>query len=154
MDTPPPVPFGDPTQVQKENRSALGKGLLFGCSGCLLVILALGIFVAAIVGVVMASLRNSEPFQITLDAAKNSAEMRQAVGEPMTIGWIMTGNVKYNGGEGEADVYVPINGPSGSAYVHTVGRKAAGNGWDFSQMTAVVEGTGQTVELRPKKLNE
>jgi hypothetical protein len=150
MNTPPPVPFGDPTKVQSENKAAVRKGIFFGCGGCLLVIIAFVLFFSAIVGVVLYSMRSSEPVELTLGAAQASTEMQAAIGEPMTVGWFITGSVNYSGGICEASLQVPISGPMGSASVRTLGSKKVGGTWDFSEMTATIEGTGKTVDLRRK----
>ena len=149
MSTTPP-PFGDPTKVQAENNAAVRKGIFFGCGGCLLVLVALGLFISAIFGVVLYAMRSSEPVELTLGAAQASAEMRAALGEPMTVGWFITGSVNYSGGNGEANLHVPISGPKGEASVRTLGSKKTGGTWDFSEMTATIEGKGQTVDLRRK----
>lgn len=148
--TQPPVPFGDPTKVQAENNAAVRKGIFFGCGGCLLVLVALGLFISAIVGVVLYSMRSSEPVELTLGAAQASADLQAALGEPMTVGWFITGNVNYSGGNGEASLHVPLSGPKGAAIVRTLGSKKVGGTWDFSEMTATIEGTGQTLDLRRK----
>lgn len=145
-----PPPFGDPTKVQSENNAAVRKGLFFGCGGCLLVLIAFVLFFSAIAGVVLYAMRSSEPVELTLGAAQASADMRTVLGEPMTLGWFITGSVNYSGGNGEASLQVPISGPMGSAHVRTLGSKKAGGTWDFSEMTATIEGTGQTVDLRRK----
>lgn len=145
-----PPPFGDPTKVEAENKSAVGKGILFGCGGCLLVIIALMLFVSAIFAVVIYAMRSSDVVQMTLAAAQASPEMKAELGEPMEIGWFITGSVKSNGGNGQADVSLPIAGPSGSATVHVIGSKKTGGVWEFTEMTAVIDGKGKTVDLRQK----
>lgn len=146
--TPPPL--GDPTKVQAENSAAVGKGILFGCSGCLLVIFALMLFAGAIVGVVMYAIRSSDVAQLTLVTAQASPEMKAELGEPMEIGWFITGSVKSNGGNGQADVHLPIAGPNGSASVHAIASKKTGGVWEFTEMTALIEGKGKTLDLRRK----
>ena len=47
---PPPLPFGDPSKIQKEHASAVGKGVLFGCGGCavavgVVVVLGVAVFI-------------------------------------------------------------------------------------------------------------
>ena len=54
------------------------------------------------------------------------------------------------GGNGQADVNLPIAGPSGSASVHAIASKKTGGNWEFTELTAVIEGTGKTVDLRQR----
>jgi hypothetical protein len=84
----------------------------------------------------------------TLEAkAQQSEVMRVELGEPITMGWVVSGSIKINNGDGTADVNVPVSGPKGSASIHTVGTKKGGGPWSFTTMQAVIEGSGKQADL-------
>ena len=145
---PPPVPppFGDPAQNRQGNSKAVTKGILIGCGGCAgLVVLTL-LLGGSIFFFIFSSVRTTEPFQQTLKAAQESSALREALGEPITLGWWFSGSVNWNNGAGTADVRIPLNGPKGSVTVHTIGSKEPSGPWVFSKMQT----TGDPViDLRP-----
>lgn len=144
---PEPPPFGDPSRVRQENSAAVTKGVLFGCGGCLAVILLFAGLGAAIFVFVFGMLKGSDATKITLEAARRSPELRASLGEPMEVGWIVTGSVQSNGSSGSADLNVTVEGPKGSSSVHTVGKSNNGV-WTFSKMEATVPTGGPPVDLR------
>jgi hypothetical protein len=144
MNTPPP--FGDPSAIDRENAASVRKGFAIGCGGCLaLVMLGLAL-VAGVLLMIFSFLRNQEPCSRSLKAAQASEVMRRELGEPMRMGWMMSGNVSMVNDEGSASVTVPIEGPLGSASVHTEGTRAGGV-WTFQQMEATIEKSGAKVDL-------
>ncbi len=144
---PPPVPFGDPTRVQAENKAAVGKGIAFGCGGCALLVSVFIAFIACIVAVVMMAMRSTDACGMSLLAAQKSEIMKRELGEPMTLGWIIMGSVNINNGHGRANLNVPISGPKGDATIHTEGTKQQGAPWVFTEMQATIKATGQKVDL-------
>lgn len=143
-----PPPFGDPTNIQREHASAVGKGVGCGCGGCLSVVLGCFGLGVAIFAVVMMFLRNSDACQMSLLQAQQSEVMKRELGEPISLGWVVSGKIKITNGKGTVDVTVPVSGPKGSASIHTVGKKSAGGPWTFSTMQAKVDATGEVVDLR------
>lgn len=144
---PPPIPFGDPDQIQRANNRAIKKGVFFGCGGCaLLVVLAIGLFVG-LFAFVFVSVRNSEPFQLALQSAQASPELTAAIGQPITLGWYFTGSTQWNNGDAEIDATIPVSGPNGSASIRVVGTQKAGQPWYFKEMTARVKRTNQLIDI-------
>ena len=152
-DTPPPLPpqpppFGDPAGIDRDNAKAVRKGVAFGCGGCALV-MAIGVLSAVgIMLLVMTILRNSEPCVQSLRAAQSSEVMQSELGEPMHMGWLVTGSISTSNGHGTTDVTVSVVGPAGEASVHTIGTHEDGGPWVFSVMEATIEKTGEKVDLR------
>jgi hypothetical protein len=148
MSTPPPLPFGDPSKIQQENSAAVRKGVAFGCGGCALLAAAVAVFGACIFWFIMSMIRGADASQMSLQAAQSSEVMRRELGEPIALGWLVTGSISITNGNGRADITVPVSGPKGAASIHTVGSKKAGSPWTFSTMKATIEADGQTVDLR------
>ncbi|SKA96136.1 Cytochrome oxidase complex assembly protein 1 [Prosthecobacter debontii] len=145
MNTEPP-PFGDPTNIQRENAAAVRKGFAMGCGGCLAIILAAILFGAGIFGIVLYAIRSSDPVQMTLQAANQSAELKEELGEPITMGWFMLGSISTENDHGVADLSLSLAGPDGNADVHVQGEKKEGT-WYFSKMEAITP-LGKQVDLR------
>jgi len=145
MNTPPPVPFGDPTKVQQENQSAVKKGILFGCGGCGLVIMIGVLFVAAIVFVAITSMSRSDVCAQAVAKAQASAQVQEALGQPITQGWWVTGSISTSNSTGEANINFSINGPKGTAQVHAEATKVNGV-WNFSVLTVTLP-DGKVVDL-------
>lgn len=147
MSTTPP-PFGDPTNIEREHASAVGKGVGCGCGGCLAAVVGCFVLGAAIFAFVMMLLRGSDACQMSLHQAQHSEVMKRELGEPISLGWLVFGNIHITNGNGSVDVTVPVSGPKGSASIHTVGTKSSGGPWTFSTMQAKVDATGEVVDLR------
>lgn len=144
---PPPLPFGDPSNIQKEHASAVGKGVLFGCGGCAMAVGVLVLLGVAVFALVMSFMKGADACQMSLKAAQESEAMRVELGEPIQMGWLVSGSIKINNGDGTADVNVPVSGPRDSASIHTVGTKQGGGPWNFTKMQATIDGNGKTVDL-------
>jgi hypothetical protein len=146
--TPPPVPFGDPTRVQNENRDTVKKGILFGCGGCGTM---LALVITSIVGglvLVLYFMRSSDVCQMALEKARSSPPVVAALGEPITQGWWVSGNINVSGSAGGADVNIPIAGPRGSAAMHVIATKVDGQ-WTFSVLNIALP-DGKHVDLASK----
>lgn len=130
----PETPFGDPDRSSRENNAALRKGLLFGCGGCASLALMVVILIGGIIYSIFSNVRKSEPFQLTLQAAQASPELRSQLGEPITLGFWFSGSVNWTNGSGTADVQIPLNGPKASTTIHTIGTKAPSAPWIFTKM--------------------
>ncbi len=149
--TPPPVPAANPpppVPVISTPRSSDGtkKAWLFGCGGCLVLVALFGAFGVAIFAFAFKALGESEAAQASLREAQASSVLIEEIGEPMTVGWLVLGNVNVSNDSGQADIIVPIEGPKGTASVHTIGVREGGV-WTMQEMTATVEGTGTIVDL-------
>ncbi|MBL9142850.1 MAG: cytochrome c oxidase assembly factor 1 family protein [Verrucomicrobiaceae bacterium] len=145
MNQPPPVPFGDPSKVQQDNQAAVKKGILFGCGGCGLVIMIGVLFVAAIVFVAITFMSRSDVCAQAVAKAQASARVQEALGQPITQGWWVTGSINTSNSTGEANINFSINGPKGTAQVHAEATKVNGV-WNFSVLTVTLP-DGKVVDL-------
>lgn len=142
---PPPVPFGDPSKVEQENKDAVKKGVLFGCGGCAVVIFAGVVLVAAIVVLILTGMSSSDVCTQAVARAQSSARVRAVLGQPVDKGWWVTGSINTSNSTGDADVTIPISGPQGEATIHAKATKANGV-WTFSILTVTLP-DGKVVDL-------
>ena len=154
-DTPPPAlatNLPPPVSVASAPKSSNStkKAWLFGCCGALVLTLVglLSVFGVAVFGFAFNVLRDSEAAQAALRESQASTTLIEEIGEPMKMGWFLEGgvNVDAANNSGDADILVPIKGPKGTASVHAIGIREGGV-WTMQEMTATVEGTGNTVDL-------
>ena len=112
-----------------------------GCLGLILGVVALvgGIFVVA-----MSAMKSSDVYQGALRAAQAHPAAIQRLGEPIKDGWLVSGNVNYTNGSGNANFDIPVSGPKGSGTLR-VGAVNPGGAWMYERLDLVAN--GQTVSL-------
>ena len=146
MSTPPP--FGDPSAVQRENTSAVGRGVMMGCGGCLALLAVPAVLVTILFVGIFASLRMSQPCEDALRAARASSELKKAIGEPMSLGWQVSGSMNIDSGKGGAELRMTVGGPRGTAEIEVRGSLADGI-WSYQTLTARPSEGGRVIQLQP-----
>ena len=73
----------------------------------------------------VARTRTTEPYRTSVDLARKSPQVRQALGEPITVGWLPQGAVNNSDG-GEAQLNIPLRGPKAGATIRVNGKKRDG----------------------------
>ena len=146
--TPPPVPPVTYAPVPPAPPASGGakKWVLFGCGGCLGLLVLGGVVVAAIFYFVFGAMKKSDVYVEAVKRAQNSAEVQAVLGTPIEPGWMISGSFNYENGSGSANFTIPLKGPKGEASVLAVGQKAGGGDWIYSQLEAVLP-NGTKVDL-------
>lgn len=134
MATPPPV-------------KSKNKWVLFGCGGCLGLLVLLGLAGAGIFWFAMGALKKTDVFAETLKRAQASSEVQQALGSPVDTGWMLQGSMNVNNGDGVADLTVPLKGSKAEGSVRVKATKSASTPWQYTVMEAVMP-DGTVVDLR------
>jgi Cytochrome oxidase complex assembly protein 1 len=146
---PAPAPFGDPVAIQKQNSSAVAKGILFGCGGCAVVLAGIAAVFAAIFFGVFAAIGNSDAVAEAIKRASASPEVQQMLGTPLERGWLTAGNIETANGSSSADVHIPVKGPKMSGNIHAVGYKRDEEEWVFTVLEVTIDGTAERINLLP-----
>lgn len=115
---------------------AMVATVLLGCVG----------FVAVVVLGVFGLLKSSTPYAQALAMVQNNEQVKRAIGEPMTAGWLVSGSVQISGSEGNARLLIPISGPKGQAQIVVVATRSNGQ-WTYSELAVQIKGTGQRIVL-------
>jgi len=134
---PPQPPAGDPSRSSGKSVSMiviLVVALLVGiplctCGGC---------FVAIYFGV-SGIIKGSEPFQEGMARAGQNAEVIEGLGEPLSAGMLLQGNIELDNDSGHCDLSIPISGPRGSGTLRVRGTRAGGR-WTYQEMRVEMEG--------------
>lgn len=114
--------------------------------GCLGLVLCGVALVAAIVSIAMGAVRSSEPFQAAVARAKADPAAVEALGEPVSVGWLVTGSINVSGPSGSADFAIPLRGPRGKGTLYVVAGKEAGR-WEYRVLELEVEGRTERIQL-------
>ncbi len=125
-----------------------------GCGGCLLAILLVIAFVAAVGGLAFLGMSQNDAYQQAVEHARLSPEVIAVLGEPIEAGLFTSGSVNVSGPSGSAELAIPVSGPEGSGTLYVVAEKSAGE-WRFTTLELEVEGaTGRLDLLVPEYLED
>jgi hypothetical protein len=131
-------------QVAVPRRSWLGRNWKWLL---LVVFLAFALLVVAVFLLIMGAMRSSDVAKEAVARAQGNRVVVQKLGTPIDEGWVIGGSINVAaGGTGDADLAVPVTGPKGKATLYVTARKSAGT-WNYSQMQAAIEGTGERIDL-------
>ena len=145
--SPPDLPFGDPTAITTQNRSAVGKGVLIGCGGCAVVLLGIaGVFSAIFFGV-FAAIGKSDAVAEVMKRAGESKVVREQLGTPLQRGWLTTGNLETANGSSSAELQIPIEGPKGSGRIEVNGYQRGSEPWVFTVLDVLIDSTSERIDL-------
>lgn len=120
-------------------RRAAGAGSLVSVAGCVwaaIVFLAVLICIGGIFAIVIGTMRSSEPFQQAIAEVRRNPQAVRALGDPIQIGWFVSGSLSTSGDSGEASLNIPVSGSSDRGTLYVVAYKSDGK-WRFTQMELV-----------------
>ncbi|WP_203323218.1 cytochrome c oxidase assembly factor Coa1 family protein [Pseudoxanthomonas beigongshangi] len=103
-------------------------------------------FILAIMSFVFSMMKSSEPYQTGLSRARADAAVVAALGEPITPGYFVQGNIDGSAASGEANLAIPLKGSRGAATLYVEASKRAGE-WQYETLVVALDG-GQRIDLR------
>ncbi len=123
----------------------LGRGLraggafsLFGCGcGAIIAVLVLA-FIAGILALIFGVMRSSEPFQQAVAEVQHNPQAVRALGEPIKIGWFLSGSISDSGDTGEVKLSIPVSGSVDKGTLYVEAYKSEGV-WHFTRMELVTK---------------
>jgi hypothetical protein len=115
-------------------------------TGCLLLFVLVGAFVAAIFYFVFSLMKSNDAYQHALEAARHDPQVVASLGEPMKEGWFVSGNFEENGPSGSANLSIPLSGPKGGATIYVEAHKNAGL-WTYNTLVVELDATHQRIDL-------
>jgi len=118
-------------QPPAQKSSGCLKVFLIGCG----VLIVLGAAcVAALVFIVFAAIKKSDVYSEALNRVRADQRVVAVLGEPITPGFFVIGNMNLDNGKGNADFTFPVSGPKGSAKIHAVASKEMGQKWEYTEL--------------------
>jgi len=103
-------------------------------------------FVAALCAVVFSMFRGSDAFKNAVARAQANEAVIHELGEPIKVGWLITGSININGPSGSADFSVPLRGATGRGTLYVSATKRAGL-WEYSILEVAIEGRTERIKL-------
>jgi hypothetical protein len=116
--------------------------------GCLGVLAALAAFAGLVLTIAMGSVKATDAYREAVDRAKASPQVLAALGEPVRVGWFVSGKVNVSGPSGDAELSIPLSGPRGKGTLHATARKQAGR-WRYEVLEVEVDGRKDRIDLMP-----
>ena len=114
--------------------------------GCLGMLVALGALVAVILVIVFSAIKSSEPADYAARSARADPRVHAELGQPVDVGFFVSGSVNSSGPSGNADLSLPLSGPKGTGTLYVVARKQSGQ-WQYSALGLAVDGKPGRINL-------
>src|SRR5258708_5519295 len=89
-------------------------------------ILLLTLFIGGIFAFVFGIMKSSEPYKHTVEVVTHDPQALQALGAPVEIGRLVSGNVNTVEDSGEADLSIPVHGSVHEGKVYVIAKKSSG----------------------------
>jgi len=112
--------------------------------GCGLPLLCCGVFGVGTYFMVSKVIQGTPVFAEALEKANTNPEVTAALGQPVTPGFMLSGEVNESGGKGTAHFTIPLEGPKGKGSL-AVDATQSGGKWSFNSLKADLG--GKTVDL-------
>jgi Cytochrome oxidase complex assembly protein 1 len=81
--------------------------------GCFSIAMLFVVFIGSTVLIVFSAMKSSDIYKDALARAKTHPAVIEALGSPVTEGFLLSGNTNVNGTSGEANLSIPVAGPKG-----------------------------------------
>ena len=115
--------------------------------GCGIPVLVCGGFVATILFTVFGFIKSAAPYADTLATLQQSDAAIDLLGEPITAGVSVSGNLNVSGSSGDVDIAYSVSGPKASGTMYVVGTQEGG-AWTYSKVE--LQADGQQIDLLPE----
>lgn len=146
MDPAPPPPAAGYPPPQSGGGK---KWILFGCGGCLALIVLGAIAVAGLVFFVFGAIKKSDVYAEALKRAQSSPQVQAALGTPIEDGMWVAGSVNMSNDTGHAEITSPLSGPKAQGALVLKADKATGSPWSYSVLEVQIPGA-EKIDLLPK----
>jgi hypothetical protein len=133
------------TIVAKPERSWLEKnwGWLLAAAFALFIAC-----IAAICLLVFSLIKNSDATRLAIKTAESSQALAEQVGDPMKIGWLVTGSIEVSPDTGSAELSIPVSGPKAKGTIYAEEHKHAGI-WHLELLQFGKAGSNERLNLLP-----
>ena len=96
--------------------------------------------------IVFSAVKSTDVYKDALTRAKSHPAVIEALGSPVTEGFLVSGNTNVNGASGEANLAIPVSGPKGKGTIYVAAKKFLGR-WDYSGLVLEIANTHQRIDL-------
>jgi len=114
--------------------------------GCFSIAVLFVVFVGSVTLIVFSAVKSTDVYKDAFARAKVHPAVIEALGSPITEGFLVSGNTNVNGASGEANLSIPIAGPKGNGTIYAAARKSLGQ-WNYSGLVVEIAKTHQRIDL-------
>ena len=114
--------------------------------GCFSIALLFVVFVGSVVVIVFSAVKSTDVYKDALARAKSHPALIEALGSPVTEGFLVSGNTNVNGASGEANLAIPVSGPKEKGTIYVAAKKSLGR-WEYSGLVLEIANTHQRIDL-------
>jgi hypothetical protein len=114
--------------------------------GCFSIALLFVVFVGSMIVIVFSAVKSTDVYKNALTRARSDPAVIEALGSPVTQGFLVSGNTNVNGASGEANLAIPVFGPKGKGTIYVAAKKSLGR-WEYSGLVLEIENTRQRIDL-------
>ena len=114
--------------------------------GCFSMAVLFVVFVGSVMLIVFSAVKSTDVYKDAFARAKANPAVIEALGSPITEGFLVSGNTNVNGASGEANLSIPIAGPKANATIYVAARKSLGQ-WNYSGLVVEIAKTHQRINL-------
>jgi hypothetical protein len=115
-------------------------------AGVVLCVLGIvGLFVG-IFAIIVGVMRSTDVYQTAISEARGEPAVVAAIGLPIEEGLLFAGEIEVNGDWGNADIAIPIEGPTGRATIYAEATRSRGD-WYYTTLVVEFDDGRQPVDL-------
>ncbi len=130
---------------QPRGMSKAGKSLT-----AIAVAATLALFIGALLVAVEDEMRHSQVYALTLSEAEHSPCVASKIGQPLTPGWMVSGNMEESNVKGSAHLSIPVSGQNGKGTLVVSAEKQDG-AWRVEEL--VLSQNNHEMRLIPSPVN-
>jgi hypothetical protein len=114
--------------------------------GCFSVAVLFVVFVASVMLIVFTAVKSTDVYKDAVARAKSHPAVLEALGSPVTEGFLVSGNTNVDGASGEANLSIPVSGPKAKGTIYVAANKSLGR-WNYSGLVLEIANTHQRIDL-------
>ena len=114
--------------------------------GCFSIALLFVVFIGSVVVIVFSAVKSTDVYKDALARAKSHPAVIEALGSPVTEGFLVSGTTSVNGASGEANLAIPVSGLKGKGTIYVAAKKSLGR-WEYSGLVLEIANTHQRIDL-------
>lgn len=116
----------------------------WACAGLILIF----VLVPTYIGISMTAMKQNEAYRLSISEIQGHEEVKTELGEPITAGLFVTGNVSMSGPDGRAALQYTVKGTKAEGEASVYAIKHAGQ-WELKQVVVEVTGTKKRISVVP-----
>lgn len=117
-----------------------------GCLFGFVMFVCITAFTLGLLATVFGAMRSADVVQQAVTIAQRDTGVVQSLGEPIELGWFISGSISTSGNSGEANITIPISGPNGKGSLYASAYKN-NTGWHYMILELTVNPNGPVLDL-------